>query len=56
MAITKPTFYPDGTAIGNTTDISVTQANISSSLRTTGYPTNASLAAAEYNEMFKELS
>jgi len=56
MAVTKPTFYPDGTAIGDATDISVTLANISNSLRTSGYATGAKLASSEYNEMFKELS
>jgi hypothetical protein len=56
MAITKPTFYPDGTAIGDGTDITLTKANIADPLRTTGYAYQAQLASAEYNEMFKELA
>lgn len=54
MTISKPDFYPDGSAIGDGTDITVVKANIADALRTTGYAADAILASAEYNEMFKE--
>ena len=56
MAVTKPTFYPDSTAIGDATDITLTKASIADALRTTGYAVGAALGSAEYNEMFKELT
>jgi len=54
--VQKPLFYPDGTVIGDATDITIVQAAIASQIRTTGYAYKAIPASAEYNEMFKELS
>ena len=56
MPITAPTFLPDGTAVGDETNITLDQTKISTPLRTTGYADGAKLAAKEYNEMFKELT
>jgi len=56
MTVPKPTFYPDATAIGDTTAIALTESAIATSLRTTGYAFGAKLAAVEYDEMFNELT
>ena len=54
MPIYKPTYYPDGSNIGDTNNITLTKANISDAIRVSGYAYLAALAAQEYNEMFKE--
>lgn len=56
MAITKPTIYPDGTAIDNTTDIALTTGNWSATRPPTGYATGAEIPHQEYNEMLAEIA
>lgn len=56
MAVTKPTFYPDNTSIGDATDITLTQADMSGTIRNTGYASNAVPSHQEFNEFFKEFT